>query len=73
MAQYVGQHGTVLVIRYPVRPRTSGDGPLPPIFIGPGPQGQSASSEYIAYTVWEPYESHAMKDSLHGKQKDRNE
>jgi len=63
MQSYYSQAGRVLVVRYPIKPRTASDGPPPPIEIGPGPRGQVATDDYIAYTVWEPYEAQSNTPS----------
>ncbi len=66
MATYHAAHGTVLVIRYPVA-GTGGasEPPLPPITITP-PPAQAASTESLAYTVWEPYVVRTTEENTHG-------
>lgn len=57
MHTYASHEGIVLVVHYPIKPRTASDGPPPPLTIGPGPRGQTATNASIAYTVWEPCEA----------------
>jgi hypothetical protein len=64
MPTYYSHEGRVLVVRYPIKPRTASDGPWPPIRIGPAPQGQVGTNDYIAYTVWEPYEEQALLQAI---------
>jgi len=53
MTGYVSTQGQVLIIRYPVPPRTGSSGELPAIQIEPAPAQNCTSN--IAYVVYEPY------------------